>query len=460
MSSASWLPTASSWKGKAAAYQDEEEDAGLLLENRSDWQKGHQSIASAGPKRSSQRAPKVVFWIVGAFAFLCAVGLIGSWMFGKDSHLPSREDGPTREQAYQRRLAQLHKELDVASLRDEFNLHGDIPDYTAYIARLRSTYDKYFTPTKTSSMVGDPWSHVEAHLDPLRTSDSKAIPHIVSSSAKNKSQIMPAFSSWAEKNKGWKVSLFDDEDASKFIASTFNELGIDQKQQGSFSNLLTKMPSNILRVDTFRYFRIFFSGGLYVDSDTSCRHAMADWPGLKGPHPKVAHGGDDVLRFLTSVARENLTIADDGAAPRWTPPSLVMGLEEDSFMAREDWRAMTFAKPLQITQWAFMAEPFHPVLLDALGTVMDRTVHELEKGTEGDYINKILEWTGPGMLTDAVWRYMGALYGATPRDFTFNQKAVRVGGMLMLPHMAFRAPDEPKDDLLRPIVHHHKHEWW
>lgn len=66
---------------------------------------------------------------------------------------------------------------------------------------------------------------------------------------------------------------------------------------------------------------------------------------------------------------------------------------------------------------------------------------------------------GPGMLTDAVWRYMFAMYGVQPHDFTYHQRAFRVGDLLMYPHMAFRAPEEPQDDL-HMIVHHHKHEWW
>ena len=110
-----------------------------------------------------------------------------------------------------------------------------------------------------------------------------------------------------------------------------------------------------------------------------------------------------------------------------------------------------------------MAQPFHPVFLDALGTILKRTEHFIEqKGLEEHNIqslNYVLEWTGPGMLTDAVLRYLGAVHGIHPEQLLYNRKGIRLGDVLMYPHMSFRSPEDSTESTF-VIGHSHLHEWW
>lgn len=110
-----------------------------------------------------------------------------------------------------------------------------------------------------------------------------------------------------------------------------------------------------------------------------------------------------------------------------------------------------------------MAQPFHPIFLDALGTILNRTErfidHKENEGEKDKSLNYVLEWTGPGMLTDAIFRYLGAVHGTSPHQMLYNHKGMRLGDILMYPHMAFRSPDDSTDPLFT-IGHHHLHEWW
>ena len=186
--------------------------------------------------------------------------------------------------------------------------------------------------------------------------------------------------SWKEKNQDWRIDLFDDTDAGNFINQTFTNLG-RRAGKRSYMEILSAMPKNIMRVDTYRYFKIFFDGGLYVDSDTNCRKPIQEWPGIFSPDSMVNEQNDFILRFLASLnvgkgsrsERESSLLnqilnafqsffyfvqSKEGKAKQlieiatsyWIPPSLIMALEEDSFLAKEDWVAMTFARPIQVTQ--------------------------------------------------------------------------------------------------------------
>lgn len=110
-----------------------------------------------------------------------------------------------------------------------------------------------------------------------------------------------------------------------------------------------------------------------------------------------------------------------------------------------------------------MAQPFHPIFLDALGTILQRTEDFIDqrKGADGTIpsMNDVLEWTGPGMLTDAIFRYLGAIHGVHPRQLLYNHKGARFGDVILYPHMAFRSPPDSSDPLF-VIGHDHLHEWW
>lgn len=52
-----------------------------------------------------------------------------------------------------------------------------------------------------------------------------------------------------------------------------------------------------------------------------------------------------------------------------------------------------------------------------------------------------LEWTGPGVWTDCVYRYLLARYGFQPEQLIRIDKPIRVGDVLILPSKTFAAAE-------------------
>lgn len=83
-------------------------------------------------------------------------------------------------------------------------------------------------------------------------------------------------------------------------------------------------------------------------------------------------------------------------------------------------------RPLQIVQWTFSAAPLHPILIDAvrrvhhttaliesrrLGVDSSKSNSTEERWVGGELLRddgtvSIMEWTGPGLFTDSVIRYV------------------------------------------------------
>lgn len=118
------------------------------------------------------------------------------------------------------------------------------------------------------------------------------------------------------------------------------------------------------------------------------------------------------------------------------PPSLVIAVEGDAFLYGWSWRADGLARAVQFTQWAMMARPGHPVLLDVVGRALEKTLKiEAEeaaaKANGEEYIEEwALEWTGPGVWTDCIYRYLISRYGFEPESLINNTEAIRVGDVL------------------------------
>lgn len=121
-----------------------------------------------------------------------------------------------------------------------------------------------------------------------------------------------------------------------------------------------------------------------------------------------------------------------------------------------------------------MARPFHPVLLDALGTLLLQESHTATPTS--DYVLDVMDrsgktygcamhvsaltssFTGPGLFTDAVLRYLAARYAIYPSALTKLTKPVRVGDVLLYPVHTFRAGEWTKP-WLRLMKHYSHHTW-
>ncbi|ELU44527.1 rhomboid family protein [Rhizoctonia solani AG-1 IA] len=135
-------------------------------------------------------------------------------------------------------------------------------------------------------------------------------------------------------------------------------------------------------------------------------------------------------------------------------PSVFVGIEYSG--TRSDWHKW-WPRPLQIVQWTFAAAPFHPILIDTLRRVYHVTaIVEANKGKnqtsnatdlEGHWVGgellrddgtiSIMEWTGPGVFTDSVIRYLAAEHNTTWPMLKNLRRPLRIRDMVVLPVTGF-----------------------
>lgn len=115
---------------------------------------------------------------------------------------------------------------------------------------------------------------------------------------------------------------------------------------------------------------------------------------------------------------------------------MIIALENDSPSEGNDWRSDSFVRGIQLAQWTILSKPFHPILLDVLGQSLSTS-----KSVRGGDMAPpdILEWTGPGVFTDAVMRYLLIRWGVRPEELSGLEKAKRFGDIVIMPLHSFRS---------------------
>lgn len=101
---------------------------------------------------------------------------------------------------------------------------------------------------------------------------------------------------------------------------------------------------------------------------------------------------------------------------------------------------------LQLATWTMMSKPHHPLF----ATLISKSVRKLqdkavEQFGEGDIwglkmsYEDVLRSTGPTMVTEAVWEYLGERTGVEFgwRNVTGREEPFLVGDVLILPVVAF-----------------------
>ncbi|KAG8991542.1 membrane-bound alpha-1,6- mannosyltransferase Initiation-specific [Tulasnella sp. JGI-2019a] len=254
---------------------------------------------------------------------------------------------------------------------------------------------------------------------------------------------------WIWRNEDWKWNMLDDVDAAKWVRERLGESEIEK--------MWNDLPTGILKADFLRYLLVFFHGGVYSDTDTICLRPIEEW-GASADLWSDRDGNS----WLPSI-REGESPEDRKAA--LGPPSVIIGVEVD-VGDREDWYRW-WPRPLQIVQWTFAAAPHHPIFIDVISRVAsatarakawsedrDKRVEALQEagkvdeakalasipvhdnGDNGGHMS-VMEWTGPGVFTDAVFRYLEARYGVTWPALRMLERPLRVGDVLILPRTGF-----------------------
>ncbi|RLV95010.1 Initiation-specific alpha-16-mannosyltransferase [Spathaspora sp. JA1] len=135
------------------------------------------------------------------------------------------------------------------------------------------------------------------------------------------------------------------------------------------------MPQTILKCDFSRYLILFAYGGIYADIDTVLLKPLSSWvPGsLLSNQPDLG---------------------------------LVVGIESDV----TDWKKYFYARRLQINTWTIVAKKGHPMLAELINKITEYTLQREKAGKLhtiiGSEIDNILDWTGPGIFTDFLFKHL------------------------------------------------------
>ena len=130
------------------------------------------------------------------------------------------------------------------------------------------------------------------------------------------------------------------------------------------------LPRPVLKADFFRYLILLARGGIYTDIDTFAIRSAVEWVPLHVP--RSSYG-------------------------------LVVGVEADP--DREDW-AQWYSRRIQFCQWTIQAKAGHPILREIVAQITEKTLKRQADGTlNHDHVNGVIEFTGPGPWTDAIFGF-------------------------------------------------------
>ena len=227
-----------------------------------------------------------------------------------------------------------------------------------------------------------------------------------------------AEASWTEKHPGFVHEVVTDEAAVYLLRHLYASVP-------EVVEAYKALPVPVMKADFFRYLILLARGGIYTDIDTTAIQSATEWLPKEVPRSSVG---------------------------------LVIGIEADP--DRPDWKEW-FSRRIQFCQWTIQAKPGHPVLRDLVATVTQETLRLKKKGplSEKSLGKNIIEFTGPGVWTDAVFSYLNnpeyfKMEGknVTWETFTGMETSKKVGDVVVLPITSFspgvqqmnaKEPDDP-----------------
>lgn len=219
-------------------------------------------------------------------------------------------------------------------------------------------------------------------------------------------RLRPFEASWSNLHPGFVHEVITDEAAVHLINYLFASIP-------EIIQAYEAMPLPVLKADFFRYLILLARGGIYSDIDTKALQSAADW------------------------LPEKLDRATVG---------LVIGIEADP--DRPDWEEW-YARRIQFCQWTIQSKPGHPALRDIVATITEDTLAMKRAGLlkKGRTPKKsIMEYTGPGVWTDAIFSYLNnreyfdfssRKSNVTYSDFFNVREHKRIGDVIVLPITSF-----------------------
>lgn len=172
------------------------------------------------------------------------------------------------------------------------------------------------------------------------------------------------------------------------------------------------MPLAVMKADFFRYLILLARGGIYSDIDTYALKPAGYWL------------PDELDR---------------------TKIGFIVGIEADP--DRDDWHNW-YSRRVQFCQWTIASKPGHPILRDMVASITEEALRMKRAGIlkVGKMDKTIMEFTGPGAWTDAVFRYFNnpdyfhiqpGDKNITYEDFSHQKTHRKVGDVVVLPITSF-----------------------
>ncbi|KAK2754415.1 membrane-bound alpha-1,6- mannosyltransferase Initiation-specific [Arachnomyces sp. PD_36] len=227
------------------------------------------------------------------------------------------------------------------------------------------------------------------------------------SSSKFDDDLRPFEASWTNLHPGFVHEVLTDETAKFLIRYLYASVPEVQEAYNS-------LPLPVLKADFFRYLILLARGGIYSDIDTIALQPALNW-------------------LPSSIDRSSV--------------GLVVGIEADA--DRPDWKDW-YSRRLQLCQWTIQAKRGHPVLRDVVATITEDTLRMKRAGilTESKMDKTIVEFTGPGTWTDAVFGYFNnpdyfdlgqgdSRRNISAQDFTGITAQKKMGDVVVLPITGF-----------------------
>ncbi|KAI2292480.1 alpha-1,6-mannosyltransferase Och1 [Ophidiomyces ophidiicola] len=189
--------------------------------------------------------------------------------------------------------------------------------------------------------------------------------------------LRPLEASWTVAHPGFVHQVITDDGLDyvvKYLYAGFPEV----------IEAFESMPRAVLKADFFRYLILLARGGIYSDIDTFALKSAIEW---------------------VPQAVDRSTIG------------LVIGIEADP--DRADWKEW-YSRRIQFCQWTIQAKPGHPVLRDTVANITEEALRMKREGklSHARMDKTIMEFTGPAVWTDAVFRYFNS-----PDYFDMNKGA-------------------------------------
>ncbi|MCJ1474030.1 membrane-bound alpha-1,6- mannosyltransferase Initiation-specific [Lambiella insularis] len=211
--------------------------------------------------------------------------------------------------------------------------------------------------------------------------------------------------SWTEKHPDFIHEVITDQTAVHLIKYLYASVP-------EIIEAYNALPVPVLKADFFRYLILLARGGIYSDIDTMALKSAVDW------------------------------------IPKEVPPSsvgLIIGIEADP--DRPDWKDW-YSRRIQFCQWTIQAKVGHPVLRNIVATITEDTLRMKKLGilSKKKIDKSIVEFTGPAVWTDTVFRYMNnpeyfkmedGGKNITWEQFTGIETAKKVGDVVVLPITSF-----------------------